>query len=401
MSKYKVSSQQPQEQPKVIDEINDYWKARHLSAGEAAWRILGYHIASKTPAVSALAIYLPDDGRSSMYSSSRATSSLSSLDRYFLRPVGVFTHNDVEINFDNLTYSSYYEIFRLDKYNSRHEGRLGYFRELSHPKNPNPFHVIQRNNHNRHITRIHPILPSKGEAFYLRTILLHKQARSYDQLRTVDGQLCSSFQEAAIQMGLFADDNEVSIAFQEAVTALKTPAQLRVLFVHLLVNDCIPTPMEIWDLFSANMSLDHRLRLNHELMGTDHTLRDLSMLLEEYGKTLDGYGLPSPLSHSTEVLHELERWNNPDGLGHQAYSAIQLFNDDQHSVFNMVMEAINNDMPLLLFIDGKAGRGKTFLIRALCNLLRSQYRIVLATATSAFAAQQYPGGRTTHSTFKV
>ncbi|KAF8141784.1 hypothetical protein EV363DRAFT_1144330, partial [Boletus edulis] len=53
------------------------------------------------------------------------------------------------------------------------------------------------------------------------------------------------------------------------------------------------------------------------------------------------------------------------------------------------------------FIDGKAGRSKTFLINAVCDKLRSLSRIVLPTTSSAFAAQLYSGGRTTHSMFKV
>ena len=54
-----------------------------------------------------------------------------------------------------------------------------------------------------------------------------------------------------------------------------------------------------------------------------------------------------------------------------------------------------------MFVNGAAGTGKTFLTCACCNCARSRQKIVLATATSAFAAQLYPGGRTTHATFKV
>lgn len=54
-----------------------------------------------------------------------------------------------------------------------------------------------------------------------------------------------------------------------------------------------------------------------------------------------------------------------------------------------------------MFVDGKAGRGKTFLINALCEHIQSQGEIIIPTVTAAFATQLYPGGRTTHSTFKV
>ncbi|KAJ6611585.1 hypothetical protein B0H10DRAFT_1809232, partial [Mycena sp. CBHHK59/15] len=51
------------------------------------------------------------------------------------------------------------------------------------------------------------------------------------------------------------------------------------------------------------------------------------------------------------------------------------------------------------FVDGKAGRRKTTLVNVLCDMLRSMGRIVILTATAAFAAQLYPGGGTTHSAF--
>jgi predicted ATPase len=60
-----------------------------------------------------------------------------------------------------------------------------------------------------------------------------------------------------------------------------------------------------------------------------------------------------------------------------------------------------NNTPLCLFVDGKAGRGKTMLVNTLCDKIRSLGKIVIPTATAAFAAQLYPGGRTTHSAFKV
>ena len=43
----------------VIDEIEEYWQAQYLSAGEAVWWILGFHITKKEPSVMTLPIYLP------------------------------------------------------------------------------------------------------------------------------------------------------------------------------------------------------------------------------------------------------------------------------------------------------------------------------------------------------
>ena len=41
------------------DEVQDYVKARYLSASEAAWRICDFDITSKEPAVVAISVHLP------------------------------------------------------------------------------------------------------------------------------------------------------------------------------------------------------------------------------------------------------------------------------------------------------------------------------------------------------
>lgn len=78
-----------------------------------------------------------------------------------------------------------------------------------------------------------------------------------------------------------------------------------------------------------------------------------------------------------------------------------LLNTEQRTIYNNLLNAILNENQRMVFLDGKAGRGKTFLICCLMDRLRSLHKIVLPTATTAFAAQQYEGCRTTHSTFKV
>jgi hypothetical protein len=53
------------------------------------------------------------------------------------------------------------------------------------------------------------------------------------------------------------------------------------------------------------------------------------------------------------------------------------------------------------FIEGKPGRGKTFLLDTIASFLRSQGLIVLIVGTSALAATLYEGGRTAHNLFKI
>lgn len=264
-------------------------------------------------------------------------------------------------------------------------------------------HVILREHAKSHVARIHTANPSEGERFYARALLQHRPARSFELLRTINGNVYDTFQAAAAASGLFADNNEGELALLEGIHTLRTPRQLRILFAHLLVNDCIATPAIIWENLHVHLSLDLILRHNNvEATGVNAALQDLSTYLDEHGKLLSDFGLPEPNCYSAEVEHELERWEpERDALQQRAAIAYTQLNHEQQHIFDTIVTATLHDEPMLAFIDGKAGRGKTFLINTICDHLRSLNHIVIPTATSGYAAQLYAGGRTTHSAFKV
>lgn len=387
----------------AIDEIEDYWAARYLSATEATWRILGFTITKKTPAVTALPVSLQPDVTHRRYRSS-TSSGLSKLEHYFARPQGTYTWPDGTMHaFDNLRYLQYYHLFRLAPFNPDCVTRPHYYLETVIDAQVSPMHVIMRTTANAHIARMHAAKPSEGERFYLRALLRHVTGRSLQDCRTIDGVVYETFQQAADALGLFEDDTEAESAIAEGIQALKTPRSLRLLFTHLLVNDCAPNPLHLWELFADPLSRDFRLQNGGEWdTGVSLALQQIGDALEEHGQCLQDYGLPTPVIQSTEIRHELARWGClTDSLTTRSADAQRLFNVEQRQIFATIMNAIDRNEPMLAFIDGRAGRGKTFLVNALCDHLRSVGRIVLATATAAHAAQLYPGGRTTHATFKV
>jgi hypothetical protein len=121
-------------------------------------------------------------------------------------------------------------------------------------------HVILRSGPHPHLARIHKIPPSHGEVFYLRTLLQHRPYSSYEDARTVDGVQYETYQEAATELGLFANEKEAEYVLLEGIQNLKTLRQLRLPFIHLLVNDCIPMPMLLWENIAHHLALDHTLR---------------------------------------------------------------------------------------------------------------------------------------------
>lgn len=114
------------------NEIELYWTGRYLSAGEAAWRILGFHITRKDPAVTCLPVHLEASNRHHQFYCKNSTASvLSLLDRYFLCLNGIFRDRcSLVRRFCDLCYKEYYTLFRLVKYTNAYQDREDYFEEL-------------------------------------------------------------------------------------------------------------------------------------------------------------------------------------------------------------------------------------------------------------------------------
>lgn len=85
------------------------------------------------------------------------------------------------------------------------------------------------------IGRIYYAGPTAGERFHLRTLLMVvKGAKSFDDLKMVNGVHCETFQEACLKRGLLEDDGEWRICLEDAAE-IQTGSQLRHLFAILLL----------------------------------------------------------------------------------------------------------------------------------------------------------------------
>ena len=62
-----------------------------------------------------------------------------------------------------------------------------------------------------HVARIHLKTVDQGDVFYLRLLLHHKPARSFLDLRTVDGTVHETFESAARKLGLLSGDEEFGL----------------------------------------------------------------------------------------------------------------------------------------------------------------------------------------------
>ena len=235
------------------DEIKDYVDVRYLSAHEAEWRILGFHITSKNPSVSCLPVHLLDENIARYTGQGTASDSTTSLlIRYFNRPP--------HATFSSLKYCEYFELYVLYKWQDGDSVQDNEFLE-------NTIHGCTRNKVSRRqattkVSRLRMISPTAGKLFYIRCLLTRQAARSFPQLRTVDSVVYSSFHEAALALGLFSDENEGHYALIDAVASFCTPGQIRFLFSRIVLEGFPATPL--WNTFKFSLAQDFITSLRSE-----------------------------------------------------------------------------------------------------------------------------------------
>ncbi|KAF0290947.1 hypothetical protein FJT64_010897 [Amphibalanus amphitrite] len=110
------------------------------------------------------------------------------------------------------------------------------------------------------IGRVVSLTPRHGDVFYLRVLLHHVPgATTFAELRTVDGQVCDTHQEACRRRGLLQDDQEWAETLAEAARTQR-PGQLRQLFVVLLLFCAPADPATLLHRFQAAMGEDFARR---------------------------------------------------------------------------------------------------------------------------------------------
>ncbi|XP_074356265.1 uncharacterized protein LOC141695964 [Apium graveolens] len=94
--------------------------------------------------------------------------------------------------------------------------------------------------------RLSDVHASSGETFYLHMILMHiKGATSFKDLRTVNGIMYNTYNEACDALGLLKDDKQWDVAMTENSNHAM-PFQMRQLFVFILSNNQVTDPLKLW-----------------------------------------------------------------------------------------------------------------------------------------------------------
>ncbi|XP_027151019.1 uncharacterized protein LOC113751274 [Coffea eugenioides] len=375
------------ETPQDIDEIKAFQRGRWVSPPEALWRIYAFRLNEMTPAVYSLQVHLPGH----QYVSFNQDSDLSQL------------LEKIDFSRTMLT-----EFFRMNRVNKKAQSLRCLYRDFAQHFvwTPAKRKWTERSKH-KVIDRLVTVKPSERDMYYLRLLLSHVRApTSFDDLLTVNGCKLNSFREAALELGLLESDSYIEATLEEAA-GFQMPSLLRFLFATLLLH-CAPTnPSLLWEKFEMVLSRDFaRAQVQTHcsaaeirrkvLFDINKSLQHMGRHISEYKLVADSITLGCHESMTKEVDSEMNIVVSPEDL-----LIASKLNAEQKHAYDLILQSVFSSRGQSFFIDGPGGTGKTFLYRSLLATLRSQGYIAIAVATSGVAGSLLPGGRTSHSRFKI
>ncbi|XP_076884920.1 uncharacterized protein LOC143534288 [Bidens hawaiensis] len=250
------------------------------------------------------------------------------------------------------------------------------------------------------IGRVHAVSPSPGEAYYLRILLNKvKGPTTFAQIRTVNSVEYPTFRDACYACGLSDDDNEhVEAIVEERFTG--TGYYLRSLFCTLLMSESMSRPE-----LSGKQCGVTCLELNEEQL-KNLTFFEIEKFLLRNNSSLKKFStMPFPnkdcISSANNLLLSEELAYDKVMLAIEFEQLFSSLTDEQHSVFEEIIEAVDKNKGGVFFVYGYGGTGKTYLWKTLCVSIRSQGKIVLSVASSGIASLLLSRSRTAHSRFHI
>lgn len=244
----------------VIDEIQSFFDGRYICASEADYRTFGFDIHHRSISVERLPFHLLGK-KNCTFKSNESLNKVVSREKDKRSKLEAFFHlNSVDTNACQYRYDEIPQHYvwnsTCNMWTSRKRGfQIGRLVYAHH---------------------------SSGEAWYLR-LLLSKVCgpTSFKSLRTVNGLVCSTFQQACNEYGLLENDEKWHEVLFEC-SKCGFPPQIHQLFVHLIVNSQISDLSKLW--------LSHKGFMSDDILHTKwRTLGNPNLMLSE--KEIEYYAL--------------------------------------------------------------------------------------------------------------
>nr|KAJ0204427.1 hypothetical protein LSAT_V11C500276410 [Lactuca sativa] len=208
------------------------------------------------------------------------------------------------------------------------------------------------------IGRIHSVSPKLGETYFLRILLNKvKGPKSFEEIRTTNGEICSSFKDACYNLGLLDDDKEYIEAIKEA---------------SVYGSDCVGKHMGIpvrWNSLYSTKEIKVSsivrtgLSLNEDQI-KNLTLFDIEQILLRNNSSLKNYRrMPYPdadlVSSSNNRLIAEELDYDIPNLKNEFDRLFDSLTDEQRNIFLDIMAKVKNNKGGVFFIYGYGGTGRT------------------------------------------
>lgn len=362
------------------------------------WKFLRFHTIGRQPGVIVIPLALPDDDVIHFHMNTlqdvteALDNSLPMRDIYWCRP-GSLAETTIEEFFARYTVTRAARAndayFVSDMFVPRNEviGRVTDHRLFVYARRTASSLLTTP------ICRLQFVSPINGDVYYLRLLMRHFASSSFDNARTVNGQLYRTCRDACIACGLIDDTDEFDVTMKEAIEAGYIGWRLRNLFVVLageFRNDAssilerYAVPMSL-DLLSIVVDCDEWMEKH--LAFTDlpfdirqHLLIDLRRLLEANGSSLEQLNLPGV---ALPRLAEVERERSAHDV-----AMLQTFVDnvtltpEQRRIVNYINAHCEDNV----LINARFGRGKSFVVDYIIATQRIESKIVLVCAPTGIVA---------------
>jgi hypothetical protein len=230
-------------------------------------------------------------------------------------------------------------------------------------------------------------------------------ATSFEDLRTVEGEMHGNFKGVCIALGLCVDDDSQWIEAMNEAVDVATPFVIRQLFATILL-ECHPTdPKAIFDQFSDAMGGDYVHKRSGALnltagtinnLALDDLLKALNTIFEDYGKmTNESFGIEMPDNASDdieEIFDEAEFDPDAEAFFQVNYSYCSTMTNATSLIHSKLTLIVVKEGCTILMLLVPGGSGKTLL---------KDDTVALAMALSGIAATLLKLGTTFHRRFGV
>ena len=215
---------------------------------------------------------------------------------------------------------------------------------------------------------VYTVHPNNFECYLLR-LLLHtvRGPTSFQELRTVNGQICETYRQACQLSDLLDDDTHWNTTLEEAATN-HSPAKLRDLFAIMISTCGLSDPAQLWENPKESLAEDVYLQLKRDnpSVSIEYTpaiynkaliiIEDKVMLL--VGKELQQFGLPVPIRTQDTILNNQiyrEMNYNIDDLKQYTTENEPKLVSDQATAYNKIIHRVDSNTGGIMFLDSPGG----------------------------------------------